>query len=843
MTTLILTHEQADFDAIASLWAAHRLHPSSVPVLPRRVNRNVRAYLDDHAAHYDFTESGKLTRRRVTRTIVVDTASAASIKGVSDKTEVVVIDHHQPAPAGRPTGATITMLVEQLVGQGLAISPEEASLFLLGLYEDTGALTYLTTTPRDARAAALLLEAGAKLDVVRRYLNRPLTAGQLALYDKLLAAARALTIDGHTVLISAIDGGDTDEELSTLSHLLRDTLDTAAVFLLVGLKGKEPRVQLIARSTTRQIDVGAVAAHFGGGGHVFASAALIHGRTLQQVDEALQASLPAFIQPPITVAHIMSRGVQTLSPDATVQQAAKRMAKYGYEGYPVVANGSVVGLVTRRAVDRAMAHHLADEPISVIMDSGNVTVSPQDSIEHLQAAMTAHGWGQVPVTDAGEVIGVVTRTDLIKRLSAPGKTAASRNLADAFKTALSPGHFELLQKISGAAAELDQSLSLFIVGGFVRDLLLNVPSQDFDIVVEGNAIDLAAALAKQFGGRVTSHRQFGTAKWRLPGGSPLPYLDFVSSRTEFYAHPSALPEVEHGNIKLDLHRRDFTINTLAICLDRDHFGDLLDFWGGERDLREKLIRVMHSISFVDDPTRILRAARFEQRFGFDIETRTMELLANALPLLHRVSGDRLRHELLNMLNEAEPARHLERLAQLGILAHIHPALTVPHNLAQRFAIIENLPTADKMQRQLALLGAWLADMPANTLQSVMTRLKSSAKLAESVMRMAQAVEAFSSLAPEAPLSHLHGQFAHTPQADLRIAVAVFAPPPLQVAIRQYLEKLPGCKPITTGDDLKSLGLQPGPRYREILQTLQNAYLDGKIATPDEERQLLQQLVE
>jgi tRNA nucleotidyltransferase (CCA-adding enzyme) len=238
------------------------------------------------------------------------------------------------------------------------------------------------------------------------------------------------------------------------------------------------------------------------------------------------------------------------------------------------------------------------------------------------------------------------------------------------------------------------------VGGFVRDLLLGAPSVDFDLVVEIDAIGLAHSLVDVYGGRISSHRRFGTAKWRLDREHPnllqdlggrlveadeLPEnLDFVTARTEFYLHPTALPSVERGNIKLDLHRRDFTINTLALRLDGRFYGQLLDYWGGGRDLREGLIRVLHSISFIDDPTRMLRAVRLEQRLGFEIESRTLELLKQALPLLDRVSGERIRSELILMFREGHLLEIMARLEEIGLLEAIHPAFTWDVWLKARF---------------------------------------------------------------------------------------------------------------------------------------------------------------
>ncbi|HLF00617.1 MAG TPA: CBS domain-containing protein [Anaerolineales bacterium] len=856
MTTLILTHEQADFDAVASAWAAHRLQPAATPVLPRRINRNVRAFLTLYGNHFNFTHTEDLPRRHVERVTVVDAQSVSSVKGMTPKTEITVIDHHDSATL--TVGANTTLLAERLADSGLSISPIEATLFLLGIYEDTGALTYLTTTPRDARAAAFLLEAGAQLDTVREFLQHPLTGGQAALFDQLVAAVETHVINGQPIIITAIDGGNTDEELSSLAHKLRDTFDAPAILMLVALGGHEPRVQLIARSTSSNVDVGALAARFGGGGHNRAAAAILRDQTLAEAKAALLAALPDCVRPPVTVAEIMSRSAQTLEPATTVREAAERMKRYGYEGYPVVSEGRVLGLVTRRAVDRAQHHHLDAQPISTIMDAGEVIVSPADSIEHLQRVMTSYGWGQIPVAENGNIVGIVTRTDLLKRLAAPPRAKLRRNLADQLAAALPKERLHLLHRVSHVAASLN--VSLFIVGGFVRDLFLDLPSADFDLVVEGDATVLARRVAAELGGRVTVHQRFGTAKWFIPAQllitnystssssqrssliSNLQSLDFVSARTEFYAHPSALPEVEHASIKLDLHRRDFTLNTLALCLDRDNFGDVLDFWGGERDLRDGLIRVLHSISFVDDPTRILRAVRFEQRFNFLIEDRTLELLTHARPLLHRVSGDRLRHELDYTLQEPEPERQLARLSALGILEHIHPDLAANGILPRHFAAIRNTEYAIRDTHH-ALWSAWLSSHPIAALDDILARLAFPARHADFIKQVAALRIAFAEFTPKTSGSTLHARLSAFDPEPLRIAIALCADEALRTRLLDYEHRLRNCKPATTGDDLIALGLRPGPRFGEILSQLQAAYLDGEIGTAEDEKHLLSRILE
>ncbi|HEY5671279.1 MAG TPA: CBS domain-containing protein, partial [Anaerolineales bacterium] len=687
---IILTHEQADFDAIASLLGAYLNDETSVPVLPRRMNRNVRAFLTLYGADLPFVDPRDLPGEPIDFVTLVDTQSLVSVRGMSETTRVHLIDHH-PLRDDLPqdwvitvsgTGANTTPFVEMLHEHEHVLTTIQATLLLLGIYEDTGSLTYDRTTPRDLRSASYLLEQGASLQIAANFLNHPLSKAQQVLYDHLRQTAEYHHIHGYTIIVACGDAREMGEELSTVAHKLRDLLDPDALCMLVATRGG---VQFIARSTNDNIDVAEVAAYFGGGGHERAAASLIKDRTVEQVHDELVSILPDYVNPAITVAQIMSPDPQLLAPDTPVEEAATRMQRYGYEGYPVVRDGKLIGLLTRRAVDRAISHKLKVNAAS-LMEAGEFTVQPDDSIEHLQRLMTDTGWGQIPVIDpqTGEIIGIVTRTDLIKTLSPRPRIPGRQNLAERLERALPPARLALLKSVAKVAHE--QKVALYIVGGFVRDLLLERPSLDFDLVVEGDAIALARALSRKHGGRVTSHARFGTAKWLLTDAGKnqgdsrkatnrydklsnpnQEFLDLITARTEFYTYPSALPTVERSSIKLDLHRRDFTINTLALRLDGRYYGELYDYWGGFADLRQGIVRVLHSLSFVDDPTRMLRAVRFEQRFGFRIEQRTLELLIEAIPLLERVSGDRIRHELDHILIEERAVEMLARLSELKLL--------------------------------------------------------------------------------------------------------------------------------------------------------------------------------
>jgi tRNA nucleotidyltransferase (CCA-adding enzyme) len=864
---LILTHEQADFDALAAMLAARLLEADSHAVLPHRMNRNVHAFLALYGDALPFESMDDLPRGRVDRVTLVDTQTMPTTRGVGTHTRVHAVDHHPPhktLPRGwtvavDAVGACTTLLVESLQAFPHPLSPEEATLLLLGIYEDTGSLSYAGTTPRDVRAAAGLLEQGANLGLAAGFLNHPLSVLQRELYDRLLDSAEFLTVQGRRILIAQAAAQAEVEEISTLAHKLRDLFNPDGLFVLVDLGS---HIQLVARSTSDSIDVSEIAAHFGGGGHERAAAALIRGRAPDALRRELVELLPAAVTPPLSVAQIYSPRPQVVESDLTIGEAAERMARYGYEGFPVVREGRVVGLLTRRAVDRAVAHGMKRAHVETVMESGSVTVQLADSITHLQQVMVEQGWGQIPVvsTDGEQVVGIVTRTDLIKAL-APGKggkAAARLNLRERLEQNFPAARRALLHAMATMADR--QRMPLYLVGGVVRDLILKISSHDLDLVVEGDAIGLVRSVAKEFGGRVRSHDRFGTAKWLLRGvdlgkldlpaesASELPdSLDLVSARAEFYPHPSALPEVERGNLKLDLHRRDFTINTLALSLNTARFGEVSDFWGGLRDLDEKRIRVLHSISFVDDPTRILRAVRLEQRLGFEIEPRTRDLIARALPLLHRVSGDRIRHELEAIFEEPAPENALRRLQELEILGQIHKDLEWnPDHMehirrARAFVPDPAWNLAGDGREMVSPLSAWLTGHPGGVLTGILERLNLPKRESQNILAARQAADRLAALPKDASPSRLVDLLEDVPEPAL-VGAILQSEGLVRDRLERYLAEWRTIQPATDGSVLRRRGLPPGPRYREILHTLRSARLDGRISTAEDETQMLNALL-
>ncbi len=876
---IITTHTNADFDAVASMLGAWYLYPDAKPVLPVTLNRNVRDFIILYENTLPFIHQTDLGRAVITRLTLVDTQQIPSgLKNLAPDVKLHIIDHHYDAHQSpgavlslTETGANATLFAEQLREAGRRLSAVEATLLLLGIYEDTGALTYGSTTARDLQAAAWLLSEGkARLDVVREYLNYPMSDAQKALYEQLDEQLETHHIHGHSIVIGPAKVDHYVEEISSLASRIRDLYQPDGLFILVQMPD---HVQIVARSVTDAINVGRIAEYFGGGGHPRASAALVKNQTVGEVKRQLLNLLKLEVQPAATVGQIMSKGARTLAPTDSVRHTAAMMDRYGHEGFPVVDpdTGKIVGIMSRREVDKARRHKLDGAHIHQFMKKGEFFVTPADSIDTVQALMTREHIGQVPVLDrpGGKIIGIVTRTDLINLWQAATLPASPHlNLAEQLEKTICPNLLILLREAGDLAHQRGDSLN--IVGGFVRDLLLTTllgnhsaatktsPRFDLDLVVEGDAIALAHELQARRGGRVRSHSRFGTAKWILDAPiqfgpnaagdcTQLTSLDFVTARTEFYRHPSALPEVEQSSIRQDLHRRDFTINTLALDLSPDCFGQLLDFYGGQNDLEARLVRVLHSLSFVEDPTRMLRAARLLARLDFELEERTAELLNDALDLLGRVSGERIMHELELIFNERQPETALRKIEELDILVAIHPGLVVDNLYVEHVRLLRGglpgTPWANTTPQSVHYLGLMSVSLARDELDNLLERLNLRSAQRATLKQVYKIKRSAQRIATAKTNSQLYRLLQPTNDDARLIAWLALDNPVARDQIKRYQAYLRNVTPLIDGNYLKQeLKLVPSPLFREIIEALRDARLDGLVTSLAEERRLVDKIL-
>jgi tRNA nucleotidyltransferase (CCA-adding enzyme) len=410
------------------------------------------------------------------------------------------------------------------------------------------------------------------------------------------------------------------------------------------------------------------------------------------------------------------------------------------------------------------------------------------------------------------------------------------NLTARLESSLSTNHLSLLRGIADEAEA--RGLTLYLVGGFARDLLLGRPSLDFDLVLEGDALAFARACSKKLGGKLTVHRKFATATLSLPSL----VLDFITARSETYAHPAALPDITPGTLADDLRRRDFTINTLALCLNRPRFGELRDDLGGLEDLQRGLVRALHPRSFVDDPTRLFRAVRYAGRFGFRIVPETLRLVPKGREYIEKLSGERIRHELDMILDEPHAAAMLLRLNELGLLDALTPPL--PKLETQRAGWFDATSARElgfDFDRRVFRYILWLMDAPVALLKELAARLAFTADLSKAVLAASTLRGDLAGLAGASP-SRWTMRLEKVPPPAV-YAVSLAADESARAALTSYLARWRHVQPKTTGETLKARGVPPGPSYKKILSRLRAAWLDGEVKSAAQESALLEVLLQ
>jgi tRNA nucleotidyltransferase (CCA-adding enzyme) len=482
------------------------------------------------------------------------------------------------------------------------------------------------------------------------------------------------------------------------------------------------------------------------------------------------------------------------------------------------------------------------------MTAGVTAVSASASLAELRRALLTvdrvivadrPGEDGVPVA---EVRGVVTRGDLLRALrSRPeerGEAVAADDLGGLLRAL--PGLDRLWQAVPAAAEAQD---GVYLVGGAVRDVLLGEPTFDIDLAVEGDGIAFARDLAAELGGRMHAHEKFHTAV--VIAGDLR--VDVATARTEHYEHPAALPIVEHSSIRQDLQRRDFTINAMAVKLQADGFGELVDPFGGAGDLRAGRVRVLHNLSFIEDPTRIFRAIRYENRYRFAMDAHTRELARACVDmgLVGDLSGARVRDELVALLSEDEVSGSVGRLAALGLAAAIHPGLDAGDEVVARVKALDaaaaaHLPAAPRWRLRLAAMAHRL---PGDELLEWLERLRVRRRDARVVAALtAVAPRLADRLAGDVEPAKV-GELLDAQPAEVAVAIAASGGPAGRAA-ELYLEQLRDLGLDVNGGTLREeLGLEESPRIGTILAELLRRRRNGELGGRDEQLEAARELAE
>ena len=871
---VITTHLNADFDALASMVAAKKLYPEAELVFSGSQEKGLRDFLaQEFRSPYTFKRLKHLDLDKVRRLIVVDTRQANRIGKLQDclanpDVELHLYDHHPDTPGDmkghlevvEQLGSTSTVFVRLFQEKNIPLTPDEATLLALGIYEDTGTFLHASTTSEDFQAASWLLEKGAKLDIVSQFVSHDLSSSQVGLLGNLIKNATTYTIQNVEIVITKLTLRQYFDGFAVILHrlMVMENLD-----VLFGLICMGERIYLIARSRIPEVNAGQIARDFGGGGHASAASATVKDMTLFEAEERLVHLLHRYVRPQAIAGEIMSSPVITITSDITINEANDLLTRYNVTVLPVIpgdtdstdANSppSILGMISRRVIEKAIFHKLGDLPVSEYMTTEVATLPSTATLADIQELIIGNRQRLIPIIERERVQGVITRTDLLNLLvndpahlpknlmheDEQPSAIRTRNLTTLLAESLDRQIIVLLRQIGEVAERM--KCHAFVVGGFVRDILLHIPNLDLDIVVEGDGIDFAKELAKDLKASVRTHRKFGTATVILPDKMR---VDVATARLEYYEYPAAIPTVELSSIKLDLYRRDFTINAMAIHLNPGRFGTLVDFFNSQNDLKRQSISVLHNLSFVEDPTRIFRAIRFEQRLDFRITKHTEKLIKNAvqMKLFDRFFGPRFFSELRQILSEDNPIPALRRIAEFDLFQFLWPDLRPNLKIDRRF--IHNLTQASravswyKLMYLDAKIETWkvylLAIMSRSRIKEMINfcqRFELPEKLEKSLLRQKSEADRIAkemlhrrSMKP----SEIYWLLQELDTEGLLYLMSIARKKHIQKAVSQFVTQLENVQPLISGVDLQQKGYTPGPEFRTMLNHVIEAQLDGKV---------------
>jgi tRNA nucleotidyltransferase (CCA-adding enzyme) len=884
---LTVSHNNMDFDSLAAQFGVTKLYPTARMVLGSPVVGNVRKFVSLYRSSLPIVQAKYVDLESVSKIFIVDCQHIERLESTIKKLlkegrPYTIFDHHQFDAEGlgsnaqsdsiiEPVGAATTLLVELIKERAIKLEPFEATLLAIGIYEDTGCLTFNRSSARDAAAVAFLLENKADITIINEYIRDQLSKEQLTLFQDLIEKAELLEISGKRIIIATTSMPKYLDGLAVLTRKLVEVESADAAFSIVHMRD---RVHIVARSDTSAIDVRDIAHHFSGGGHQGAAAAVVKGGDLEQVAAEVRQLLHSSVKPERTASELMISPVRTIRPNISMEEAGRLMIRYGLDGLIVAEDDKVVGVVSRRDVDQATHHKLGHAKVSGFMSHPVISVKPQTTLSEIQQLIAQNDIGRLPVMDKhNRLLGLVSRRDVLDSLynavdppevaypgfgiasgaEAPTTIAPSQKRVVDLRSklgGLDENNYWLYRTIGEAAAE--QNMSAYAVGGSVRDLILGLSHFDLDFVIEGSAMELAKVLEQKHPDKfklLSIHERFQTASLQYLADKSKE-IDLSTARTEFYEFPAALPTVEPSALEQDLFRRDFTINTLALCLNPDKFGMLIDYFNGLEDLKAGLIRILHQFSFIEDPTRILRAARFASRFQFALDDNTFKQAKRAISMgiFDNLAGVRMNTELRFILESPNRMAGLDILARLGgKLRYLDEELEYG---APESRLIRR---AERLLRRFRLQEAWvvylallLSRLSNERVRNVVNRLHLTNDEKYTIEhglalhdQLASISHGFTEKLKNSQVYFcLHG----LKDESFAIAACLALPgSPVRRLIKTYADELRNVAIELAGADLLKLGFSEGPDIGKALQLILAAKLDGLVASREDEIAYVQTL--
>jgi tRNA nucleotidyltransferase (CCA-adding enzyme) len=690
MQKIIITHKNTDFDALGSLVAAKLLYPDFTPILGHIHTKRVEEFIRLHKDFLNFTSPKNVDWIKVKEVILVDFQDFSRGEGIEnienkDNIKWIIYDHHPEQKFDakpffkyvQEIGSTSTILCKYLIEKNINPDFLTATIIALGIYADTGKFTYPNTKPQDLEMASWLLKNGADLNIISEYTTLTLQENHFELSNDLMSNSEIINYGSLKILLSYSVSENYIHDLYLISHKLSEYYSVDSIILVVKM---QKNIYIIARSNSSHFNLLEILKEYNPKGHYQAVFVKLKDCNIENIIDNLKNKIKSYSFSNVFAKDIMSSPVRTINKNMEINKANELLLRYGHNGFVVIDdNKKVVGIITRRDIDKALHHNMGKSLVKDFMSSNIVSIDENTEFNKIEELMINKNMGRFPVLRNGNLVGIVTRTDILKTLYSKEikqniysklEPVSNINLKEKMKSYFTKEQFEFLNFAGKEADKL--GYKIFLVGGGVRDLILdnNKKDIDIDIVVEINhnndATDFAKHLSKLLNCKLIIHDKYRTAKLKLPFAT----IDVATARTEFYEFSASSPSVDFSTIKQDLYRRDFTINALAVSLNSSNFGYILDFFNGYEDIQIKTLKILHNFSFVEDPNRIFRLVRFSSKLGFNIDSETKKIAINTMNLgrFDCFINDRIKNEIkIIFTNQYNPVKNIKILDDLNSL--------------------------------------------------------------------------------------------------------------------------------------------------------------------------------
>ena len=846
---VVFLGEGADLDALSSAYGITLLHPETKILLPNAKSSSFRYVFNRFKDRFKDKIIPLNEVHSLSKVFLVDMNNIyyldkKLIDLINENTVIEIFDHHPKSEIHRKntilhiekTGAATTIVVEQIIKKQINIDSIDATILAFGIYEDTGSFTYNLTTPKDLQVAAFLLEKGADLNEIRYIIEEKIDEDKAKIIEQLIENIHTLIAKDKKIIVTSAYYDKYVSDISAYFHMIKPFEEADAVFAVINLKGK---IVIIGRSKTQQIDAGQILTFFGGGGHYAAASANVKGLTTNEVINILEKILLRESYSDLKVKDIMSKNILIKRRSERIQDLKDEI-----DDYPFITvvddDQKFIGIVLQKVIKDAIKHGVTDITLENFVIEDIITLSPETTVIEAEEYVTKYSQDFFLVLEEGYPIGMVTRDQIVKSVHSqafqtekdvfisrervkPKYVDYSKKLKKYFPEKI----IKILQEIGQTAKELN--FKVYIVGGVVRDIVMNKKSLDIDIIVEGDAIQLVKKFGKKKSLQFSVFEEFMTAQIKIDESLK---LDFATARKESYDYPGAYPKVRKATLKEDLYRRDFTINTLAIEITEGNFGVLIDYFNGLQDIKDRTIRILHQLSFIEDPIRILRALRFAGRLNFKLGKTTEKLLKLAVDqnLLLTAPLGRINLEMNLTFNEEKTVEILLLMNKYKILQTLIPEFVLDERREEILVKIRDLITSFelfmnfKVNRPNLYLLSLMYHLPLEISSEILRKyyFESSIKFFNEYFEQKEIFK----FIPEKD-SQLYKKIKFIDK-NLLIFFAASLDEEVSERILKIMKKEEEKNLIISGEDLKKLGIPPSPKYKIILDDVFKKYLDNEI---------------